>query len=111
MIDAEGAAEMGMRSRGTPRIANRLLKRVRDYAQVKYDGRITNRVAAEALDLLEVDQSAARRSGCRNSNAAKPCGMERWHERQGTIPDRCPDEGAVSKPDAGIVRTNRRHHG
>ena len=55
-IDEKGSVELARRSRGTPRLANRLLKRVRDYAQVKYDGRITNRVAAEALDLLEVDQ-------------------------------------------------------
>ena len=55
-IDAKGAAEIAKRSRGTPRLANRLLKRVRDFAQVKYDGRITYDVASFALDLLEVDQ-------------------------------------------------------
>ena len=55
-IDATGAAEIAKRSRGTPRLANRLLKRVRDFAQVKYDGRITYDVASFALDLLEVDQ-------------------------------------------------------
>ncbi|ABR48493.1 Holliday junction DNA helicase RuvB [Alkaliphilus metalliredigens QYMF] len=54
-IDDEGATEIASRSRGTPRIANRLLRRVRDYAQVKSDGRITKRVAEEALILLEVD--------------------------------------------------------
>lgn len=54
-IDPDGAAELGHRSRGTPRIANRLLKRVRDYAQVKADGRITREVARKALDLLNVD--------------------------------------------------------
>lgn len=54
-IDDEGAYEMARRSRGTPRIANRLLKRVRDYAQVKYDGEITENVAKEVLNLLEVD--------------------------------------------------------
>ena len=54
-IDEKGAQEMAKRSRGTPRLANRLLKRVRDYAQVKYDGVITKDVASEALDLLEVD--------------------------------------------------------
>lgn len=54
-IDTRGAAEMAKRSRGTPRLANRLLKRVRDFAQVKYDGKITEEVAAFALDLLEVD--------------------------------------------------------
>ncbi len=47
--------EIAKRSRGTPRLANRLLKRVRDFAQVKYDGRITLEVAIFALDLLEVD--------------------------------------------------------
>ncbi|MCI8373370.1 MAG: Holliday junction branch migration DNA helicase RuvB [Lachnospiraceae bacterium] len=55
-IDKEGAMELARRSRGTPRIANRLLKRVRDFAQVKYDGRISKEVADFALDLLEVDK-------------------------------------------------------
>ena len=55
-IDPEGAQEMAKRSRGTPRLANRILKRVRDFAQVKYDGKITKEVAAFALDLLEVDR-------------------------------------------------------
>lgn len=55
-IDEEGALEMARRSRGTPRLANRLLKRVRDFAQVKYDGRITRDVADFAMDLLEVDR-------------------------------------------------------
>ena len=55
-LDEDGAEEMARRSRGTPRIANRLLKRVRDFAQVKYDGKITGEVARFALDLLEVDK-------------------------------------------------------
>ena len=55
-IDEEGAIELARRSRGTPRLANRLLKRVRDFAQVKYDGKISYEVACFALDLLEVDQ-------------------------------------------------------
>lgn len=55
-IDGKGASEIAKRSRGTPRLANRLLKRVRDFAQVKYDGKITYEVAVFALDLLEVDQ-------------------------------------------------------
>ena len=55
-IDNEGAKELARRSRGTPRLANRLLKRVRDFAQVKYDGVITRDVAVFALDLLEVDR-------------------------------------------------------
>ena len=54
-IEPNGAAEIAKRSRGTPRLANRLLKRVRDFAQVKYDGRITKETATLALDLLEVD--------------------------------------------------------
>ena len=53
-IDPDGAYEMAKRSRGTPRLANRLLKRVRDFAQVRYDGVITRQVAQEALDLLDV---------------------------------------------------------
>ncbi len=55
-IDRQGAIEIARRSRGTPRLANRLLKRVRDFAQVKYDGAITLKVANFALDLLEVDK-------------------------------------------------------
>ena len=55
-IDEEGAMELARRSRGTPRLANRFLKRVRDFAQIKYDGAITKEVADFALDLLEVDK-------------------------------------------------------
>jgi holliday junction DNA helicase RuvB len=55
-ITDDAASELGRRSRGTPRIANRLLRRVRDYAQVKADGRVTREVARKAMDLLEVDE-------------------------------------------------------
>ena len=55
-IDEAGAMEMGKRSRGTPRIANRLLRRVRDYAEVKANGEITSSVASSALDMLSVDK-------------------------------------------------------
>lgn len=55
-IDEKGALELARRSRGTPRLANRILKRVRDFAQVKYDGAITKEVADTALDLLDVDK-------------------------------------------------------
>ena len=55
-VNDEAAAELGRRARGTPRIANRLLRRVRDYAQVKSDGRITREIARKAMDLLEVDE-------------------------------------------------------
>lgn len=54
-IAPEGAVEIARRSRGTPRIANRLLRRVRDYAEVKHDGVVTKEVAEQALDLLDVD--------------------------------------------------------
>ena len=55
-IDPAGATELARRSRGTPRLANRFLKRMRDFAQVKYDGKITLEVANYALDLMEVDK-------------------------------------------------------
>ena len=55
-MDSKGAMELARRSRGTPRLANRLLKRVRDYAQVKYDGIVTEQVAREVLDILDVDR-------------------------------------------------------
>jgi holliday junction DNA helicase RuvB len=55
-IEAQGATELARRARGTPRVANRLLRRVRDYAQVKADGRITRDVAASALVMLDVDE-------------------------------------------------------
>lgn len=55
-IDEQGAIELARRSRGTPRLANRMLKRVRDFAQVKYDGIITLEAANTALDLLDVDK-------------------------------------------------------
>ena len=55
-IEEKGAVELARRSRGTPRLANRMLKRVRDFAQIKYDGIITKQVAQTALDLIEVDR-------------------------------------------------------
>ena len=64
-INAEGALEIGRRSRGTPRIANRLLKRVRDYVEVKASGTITQAIAAQALELFNVD----------------PCGLD-WTDRR-----------------------------
>jgi Holliday junction DNA helicase RuvB len=56
-IDEQGAQEIARRSRGTPRIANNLLRRVRDYAQVKGDGRITGLIAEKALAMLAIDQN------------------------------------------------------
>jgi holliday junction DNA helicase RuvB len=61
VIDDDAPAEIARRSRGTPRIANRILKRVRDVAQVRYDGTITTTVAQEALELLEVDEQGLER--------------------------------------------------
>ena len=61
-IDTKGAHELARRSRGTPRLANRLLKRVRDFAQVIYDGRITGEVADYALNLLDVDKDGLDRN-------------------------------------------------
>ena len=55
-VSDEAAKEMARRSRGTPRLANRVLKRVRDYAQVRYDGAVTEEVAKEALDMMDVDR-------------------------------------------------------
>jgi holliday junction DNA helicase RuvB len=55
-IDKGGAEEIACRSRGTPRVANRLLRRIRDYAQVKSGGKITREIAKDALQLLDVDQ-------------------------------------------------------
>ncbi len=56
-IEEEGAKEIALRSRGTPRIANRLLRRIRDYAEVEGDGRITKKIAKRALEMLEVDKA------------------------------------------------------
>ena len=61
-IDEQGTHEMARRSRGTPRLANRLLKRVRDFAQVKYNGKITGEVANYALNLLDVDKDGLDRN-------------------------------------------------
>jgi Holliday junction DNA helicase RuvB len=61
-ISDDGAAEIARRARGTPRIANRILRRVRDVAQVRHQGKITVEIAREALDLMEVDESGLERS-------------------------------------------------
>jgi Holliday junction DNA helicase RuvB len=60
-VDAEACAEISRRARGTPRVANRILRRVRDYAQVRHQGEITHAVAVEALDLFEVDGAGLER--------------------------------------------------
>lgn len=81
-IDAAGAHELARRSRGTPRLANRLLKRVRDFAEVKYDGNITQEVADYALGLLDVDKEGLDKndrlilSTIINKFAGGPVGLE-----------------------------------
>ncbi|MBI3649353.1 MAG: Holliday junction branch migration DNA helicase RuvB [Actinobacteria bacterium] len=60
-IDEEGAAEIAKRSRGTPRVANRLLRRVRDFAEVRHDGRVSGEVARRGLELFEVDEEGLDR--------------------------------------------------
>jgi holliday junction DNA helicase RuvB len=60
-VDREGAAEIARRSRGTPRIANRLLRRVRDVAEVRHDGRVTADVARAGLEMFEVDEEGLDR--------------------------------------------------
>ena len=76
-IDERGAKELARRSRGTPRLANRLLKRVRDFAQVKYDGVISKQVADYALDLLDVDQYGLDQND-RNDYDPKVSGRTGW---------------------------------
>ena len=73
-IDENGAYAMARRSRGTPRLANRLLKRVRDFAQVKYDGYITEEVADYALDLLDVDKEGLDQT---DRGILLACGIDR----------------------------------
>src|SRR5947199_10708113 len=60
-IEVDAAAEIALRSRGTPRVANRILRRVRDVAEVRHAGEVTTEVAAEALELLEVDEQGLER--------------------------------------------------
>ena len=96
-VDAGGAARIAERARGTPRIANRLLRRVRDYAEVRADGRITEAVAAAALDMLEVDRQGFDVSDRRllqtiiEKFAGGPVGVESLAaaigEERGTIED------------------------
>ena len=118
-IDQEGAMEIGKRSRGTPRLANRLLKRVRDFAQVRYDGTITLPVAKAALDLLEIDALGLDTSD-RNiletmilKFAGRPVGLDTLAaaigEDSGTIEDVCEpfliQRGLIKRTPRGRVLT------
>ncbi|MBO4911671.1 MAG: Holliday junction branch migration DNA helicase RuvB [Butyrivibrio sp.] len=96
-VDKGGAVEMARRSRGTPRLANRILKRVRDFAQVKFDGKITGEVAMTALDLMDVDKMGLDHTDRNllftmiNKFAGKPVGLDTLAaaigEDPGTIED------------------------
>ena len=96
-VDKGGAVEMARRSRGTPRLANRILKRVRDFAQVKFDGKVTGEVAMTALDLMDVDKMGLDHTDRNllltmiNKFAGKPVGLDTLAaaigEDSGTIED------------------------
>lgn len=85
---------LAKRSRGTPRLANRLLKRVRDFAQVRYDGKITGEVASFALDLLEVDSCGLDQTDRRilytmtEKFMGRPVGWIPWQRRSVRMPER-----------------------
>ncbi len=123
-IDERGAAEMARRSRGTPRLANRLLKRVRDFAQIKYDGRITEEAANFALDLLEVDRYGLDVTDRRllrtivEKFSGGPVGLDTLAaaigEDAGTIEDVCEPylikSGFINRTPRGRVATEKAYH-
>lgn len=123
-IDPEGALEIARRSRGTPRLANRLLKRVRDFAQVKYDGVISARTAVFALDLLEVDRYGLDQTDRRILNtmiekfAGGPVGLDTLAaaigEDSGTIEDVYEPylikKGFINRTPRGRVVTDLGYH-
>ena len=126
-IDESGAMEIGRRSRGTPRLANRLLKRVRDFAQVRFGGKVTKEVADEALNLLEIDKLGLDQTD-RNilmtmidKFGGKPVGLDTLAaaigEDAGTIEDVCEpyliQMGLISRTPRGRVVTDNayRHLG
>ena len=118
-IDDEGATEMARRSRGTPRLANRLLKRVRDFAQVQYDGKIDYEVARASLDRMEVDKMGLDRSDrlilttIMEKFAGGPVGLDTLAaaigEDAGTIEDVCEpyliQNGFINRTPKGRVAT------
>lgn len=126
-IDDEGASELAARSRGTPRIANRFLKRVRDFAQVRHEGVITGEVARESLDILEVDPLGLDNTDRRMLLAmiekfgGGPVGLNTLAVSIGEEPDTIEDVfepyliqlGFVKRTPAGRVVTNlcREHFG
>ena len=118
-IEDSGALELARRSRGTPRLANRILKRVRDFAQVRYDGSITEQVANTALDLMEVDKMGLDRSDRRflmtlvETYHGGPAGVEALAasigEDAGTIEDLIEpyllQNGFINRPPRGRTAT------
>ena len=126
-IDADGAAEIGRRSRGTPRLANRLLRRVRDFAQVRFDGKVTKAVADEALNLLEVDDMGLDQTdrnilyAMLDKFGGRPVGLDTLAasigEDAGTVEDVCEpyliQMGLIRRTPRGRVLTERayRHLG
>ena len=123
-IDSKGAMELARRSRGTPRLANRLLKRVRDFAQVRYDGRISDEVAGFALDLMEVDRYGLDQTDRRilkimiENYQGGPVGLETLAasigEDAGTIEDVYEpyllQHGFISRTPRGRMVTDRTYH-
>ena len=123
-IDEQGAKQIASRSRGTPRLANRLLKRVRDFAQIRYDGQITAEAADYALDMLDVD-----RAGLDNTDrqvlltiiekfGGGPVGLDTLAsalgEDVGTLEDVCEpyliQQGFLNRTPRGRVATERAYH-
>ena len=123
-IDEEGAYELARRSRGTPRIANRFLRRVRDFAEVRYDGVVTKEVAAAALDLLDVDSMGLDRNDRRiletiiHNFSGGPVGLETLAatigEDSGTIEDVIEPylvmNGLIMRTPKGRVATDLAYH-
>ena len=119
-VDKGGAVEMARRSRGTPRLANRILKRVRDFAQVKFDGRITGEVAMTALDLMDVDRMGLDHTDRNllltmiNKFAGKPVGLDTLAAAIGEDPGTIEDvyepylikNGFINRTPRGLVVTD-----
>ena len=120
-VDKGGAVEMARRSRGTPRLANRILKRVRDFAQVKFDGRITGEVAMTALDLMDVDRMGLDHTDRNllltmiNKFAGKPVGLDTLAAAIGEDPGTIEDvyepyllqEGYIQRTSRGRIATEK----
>ncbi len=123
-IDTKGAKEIASRSRGTPRLANRLLKRVRDFAQIKYDGCITEEAANYALDILDVDKAGLDYTDRKvlltimDKFSGGPVGLDTLAsalgEDVGTLEDVCEpyliQQGFLNRTPRGRVATDRAYY-